>query len=133
MKVQVRRFVIATAAGATILSGLGIGAVASAGGRERPAKVTTVAEQRHEAEVRGRIAEGETQAGDDRGRQAEARGRVAEGEREMGDDRGQNRGPDAHGRNRGPGGGAEDQQGQHGRGADDGPNHDRGDDHGNGR
>jgi hypothetical protein len=116
---KVRKFLIAGATGTMILAGLGASAVASTGSRapeDRGAGVTPTAGSQQEAEARGRIAEGEREAGDDRGREAEPgddRGRQAA---EAGDDRGRQAGTD-------------DRSGPN-RGHDDGANHDRGDDHG---
>ena len=121
MHVKMKRILIGTAAAATLVLGVGV-AGASAGsdsgrdGREiRNATAVQQAERRgREAELRGRIAEGE--------REAEARGRVAEGEQEPGDDHGANQGAD----NRGRGGAEDGRHGHHG-GANDRSGSNRGD------
>ncbi len=127
---KARKFVIAAVVGATLASGAGASiALASTGGRDDAAKkpAARMIDVRHENEARGRIAEGEREVGDDRGRdageagerEAEDRGRIADGEAPRGEDGMDDRAADDRGR---------DSSGH--RGSDDGPGHDRGDDRG---
>jgi hypothetical protein len=121
MQGTVKRFLIVTLAGATIATGVGAAAISAAADARPAGQNVRTSDVRHEAEARGRVAEGEREAGDDRGDDAENEAEHEaehEAENEAGDDRGPsgNSGPSD---NRGPGG----------HGSDDG----QGDDRGSGR
>ncbi len=113
MNRNVKRFVIGAAAAATLVGGVGVAALATPGPSAPAGQKTAVSQQQrsHEAEARGRVAEGEAgqrHEAEARGRvaegeagprrEAEARGRVAEGEQQFGDDHGANQGADHSGR-----------------------------------
>ena len=130
MKVNWKKGLIGTVASATLISGAGAAAFAANGADDaakQGARISRI-DDRREPEARERIAEGEREVGDDHGREAEERGREREAEheneagemeREAGEDRdGDRSGPSA---NSGPGSAHS--------GNDDGPGHDRGDDH----
>jgi hypothetical protein len=109
MKMNWKKALIGSVASAMLVSGAGAAAFAANGADDvaKPGtRITSTgdrrqAEVRHEAEARGRIAEGEREAGDDHGREAAQRGREneAEHENEAGNDdgRGHDRGDDRGG------------------------------------
>ena len=99
-----KKMVIGTLAAATVAGGANLAAMAGTN-EDRPARqesrIGDVRREDRQAdsrenEVRGREAEGEIEAGDDR-HEDEARGREAEGEIEAGDDSGMNSGRDDSG------------------------------------